>query len=123
MKRTVNRFPDELKKRIVEEYVTTCQTQRELMLKYNFRGMGSLSRWMRTFGISKPTQKEIDLQQQMKIEATQKTKRELELENRIQELEKDLDTERFRTKALNTMINIIERDLKIPVRKKFGTKQ
>lgn len=123
MKRTVNRFPDDLKKKVVEEQLTTCQTQRELMLKYNIRGMGTISRWRRTFGIFEPNQKEIDLQSQMRKEATQKTKRELELEARIQELENDLDTERFRTKALNTMINIIERDLKIPVRKKFGTKQ
>lgn len=122
MKNTVNRFPDELKKKAVEEFLTTCQSQREIMLKYNIRGMGSLSRWRRTFGISKPNQQEIDIQLIMNKEAN-KTKRELELEAKIQKLEKDLDTERFRTKALNKMIDIIERDLKIPVRKKSGTKQ
>lgn len=122
MKRTVNRFPDDLKKKVVEEFLTTCQTQREIMLKYNIRGMGTISKWRRTFGISKPNQQEIDLQLIMNKEAN-KTKRELELEAKIQELEKDLDTERFRTKALNKMIDIIERDLKIPVRKKSGTKQ
>lgn len=122
MKNTVNRFPDELKKKAVEEFLTTSQTQREIMLKYNIRGMGSLSRWRRTFGISKPNQQEIDIQLIMNKEAN-KTKRELELEAKIQKLEKDLDTERFRTKALNKMIDIIERDLKIPVRKKSGTKQ
>ncbi|MFA6951383.1 MAG: hypothetical protein WCQ70_11930 [Lentimicrobiaceae bacterium] len=122
MKRTVNRFPDDLKKKVVEEFLTTCQTQREIMLKYNIRGMGTISRWRRTFGISKPNQQEIELQLIMNKEAN-KTKRELELEAKIQELEKDLDTERFRTKALNKMIDIIEQDLKIPVRKKSGTKQ
>ncbi len=122
MKRTVNRFPDDLKKKVVEEFLTTCQTQREIMLKYNIRGMGTISKWRRTFGISKPNQQEIDIQLIMNKEAN-KTKRELELEAKIQELEKDLDTERFRTKALNKMIDIIERDLKIPVRKKSGTKQ
>jgi transposase-like protein len=122
MKNTANRFPDELKKKAVEEFLTTSQTQREIMLKYNIRGMGSLSRWRRTFGISEPNQQEIDIQLIMNKEAN-KTKRELELEAKIQELEKDLDTERFRTKALNKMIDIIERDLKIPVRKKSGTKQ
>ena len=122
MKNTANRFPDELKKKAVEEFLTTSQTQREIMLKYNIRGMGSLSRWRRTFGISEPNQQEIDIQLIMNNEAN-KTKRELELEAKIQKLEKDLDTERFRTKALNKMIDIIERDLKIPVRKKSGTKQ
>jgi len=122
MKRTVNRFPDDLKKKVVEEFLTTCQTQREIMLKYNIRGMGTISKWRRTFGISKPNQQEIELQLIMNKEAN-KTKRELELEAKIQKLEKDLDTERFRTKALNKMIDIIEQDLKIPVRKKSGTKQ
>jgi len=122
MKRTQDKFPDELKRKIVEEYVTTSQSQSDLIRKYNIRGRGSINYWMRTFEISKPTQQEIDLQLIMSKEAT-KTKRELELEAKIQELQKDLDTERFRTKALNKMIDIIERDLKIPVRKKSGTKQ
>ena len=122
MKRTQDKFPDELKRKIVEEYVTTSQSQSDLIRKYNIRGRGSINYWMRTFEISKPTQQEIDLQLIMSKEAN-KTKRELELEAKIQELQKDLDTERFRTKALNKMIDIIERDLKIPVRKKSGTKQ
>ncbi len=45
MKNTAKRFPDELKKKAVEEFLTTSQTQREIMLKYNIRGMGSLS-WL-----------------------------------------------------------------------------
>jgi transposase-like protein len=87
MKNTANRFPDELKKKAVEEFLTTSQTQREIMLKYNIRGMGSLSRWRRTFGISEPNQQEIDIQLIMNKEAN-KTKRELELEAKIQELRK-----------------------------------
>lgn len=92
------------------------------MQEYNFRENGAIKRWMLNFGISQPTQQQVDLQLQMSKEAN-KTKQELELETKIQELQKELDTERFRTKALNKMIDIIERDLKIPVRKKSGTKQ
>lgn len=122
MKRILNKHPDDLKRKIVEEYLTTDQSQEDLLFKYNIRGKSSISNWMRNFGISKPTQQVIDLQLLMNKEAN-KTKRESELEAKIKELEKDLDTERFKTKALNTMIDIIERDLKIPVRKKSGTKQ
>lgn len=123
MKRIENKIPDELKRKIVDEYLTSAKSQKELMRKYNIRTNGAIITWMRKFEISQPTQQEVELQIKMEQEANNKTKRELELEARIKELEKDLDMERFRTKALNTMINIIERDLKIPVRKKFGTKQ
>lgn len=122
MKRTQDKFSDDLKRKIVEEYVTTNQSQRDLIRKYNIRGNGSINYWMRTFDISKPTQQEIDIQLIMKKESN-KTKREQELEAENEQLKKDLETERFRTKALNKMIDIIERDLKIPVRKKPGTKQ
>jgi transposase len=122
MKRTQEKFSDDLKRKIVEEYVTTDQSQSDLMRKYKIRGNGSINYWMRTFEISKPTQQEIDIQLIMKKEAN-KSKRELELEAENEQLKKDLDTERFRLKVLNKMIDIIERDLKIPVRKKPGTKQ
>lgn len=123
MKRIVHKYPDELKLKVVEEYLASGKSQLEILKKHNIHGHCSIYRWMRKFGISQPTQQQVELQREMAKEATEKTKREIELEARIAELEKDLGTEQFRTKALNKMIDIIERDLKIPVRKKFGTKQ
>jgi len=52
-----------------------------------------------------------------------KSAKELELEYKISLLEKELDKEKLKTAALTTMIDIIERDLKIDVRKKHGAKQ
>ena len=52
-----------------------------------------------------------------------KSPRELELEHKIRLLEEELDKEKLKTAALTTMIDIIERDLKIDVRKKHGAKQ
>ena len=123
MNNIVNNYPDELKLKVIEEYLSTSKSQAELLRKYNIRGHSSIPKWMRKFGISQPSQQQVELQITMTQEATNKTKRELELETKVKQLEKELDIERFRTKALDTMINIIERDLKIPVRKKFGTKQ
>jgi hypothetical protein len=57
------------------------------------------------------------------IKEEDKTPRERKLEAKVKELEKALEQERLRTLALNTMINIAERDLKISIRKKHGTKQ
>lgn len=41
----------------------------------------------------------------------------------IAELKKQLGQERLHTKLLNAIIDIAERELKIPIRKKSGTKQ
>jgi hypothetical protein len=123
MIKSVNHLTDEQKLNILEEFRTTGMTQKEIRDKYNLKGHACILNWMRKFGFSQSTQIKVEQYRPMSKETTNKTTRELELEARIKELEKDLYTERFRTKALNTMINIIERDLKIPVRKKFGTKQ
>jgi capsule polysaccharide export protein KpsE/RkpR len=77
---------------------------------------------MRKFGTSQVTAEQINLQRTMSKEE-EKTPQERKLEAKIKELEKALEHERLRTLALNTMINIAERDLKISIRKKSGTKQ
>jgi hypothetical protein len=46
-----------------------------------------------------------------------------ELEKKIEVLEKQLEWEKFRSMALDTMINLAERELNIDIRKKPGTKQ
>lgn len=45
------------------------------------------------------------------------------LENRIQELEKQLELARMKNVALNSMIDIAEQDYKLEIRKKSGPKQ
>jgi len=52
-----------------------------------------------------------------------RTSKELEQEIKIKKLEEELKRAQFRTKALNTMIDIAERELKIDIRKKSGTKR
>ena len=46
-----------------------------------------------------------------------------ELEKKIEVLEKQLEWEKLRTLALDTLINVAERELNISIRKKPGTKQ
>lgn len=54
---------------------------------------------------------------------TLKTDREKLLEQKVRQLEKDLEFEKLRTRALDKMIDIAERDLNIAIRKKAGTRQ
>ena len=122
MKTKVNQFPDELKLQVVQEYLSTDQSQKELMLRYNIRGNNCITNWMRKFGLQAPSQQQIELQRTMAKEI-EKTAKEQELESRVQQLQKQLEYEKLRTLALNTMIDIAERDLKITIRKKSGAKQ
>ena len=122
MKTIVNKISDELQFQIVQEYLSTSVTQKELKEKYNFKGNNNINYWMRKFGLSKPSIEQIELHQAMEKEI-KKTSLELEQEIKIKKLEEELKREQFRTKALNTMIDIAERELKVDIRKKAGAKR
>jgi transposase-like protein len=122
MRRKVNHYTDEFKFMVVQEYLTTSISREELKKKHGIGGNDCIPNWMRKFGTSQVTAEQINLQRTMSKEE-EKTPQERKLEAKIKELEKALEHERLRTLALNTMINIAERDLKISIRKKSGTKQ
>jgi len=122
MRRKVNQFTDEFKFQVINEYLNTDISKEELKKKHGIRGNSSIYNWMRKFGGKNVTDEQISIQKTMSKEVD-KTPQERKLEAKIKELEKALEQERLRTLALNTMINIAERDLKISIRKKSGTKQ
>jgi len=57
------------------------------------------------------------------VKQIEQTPYERELEAKVKKLEQQLDYEQLRTLALDTMIDIAERDLKISIRKKSGAKR
>jgi transposase-like protein len=122
MKRKINRYPDELKLKVVQEYLQTGIGLEVLQKKYGISSNTSIYTWMRKFGLSTSGIEPSIINTSMKG-VTEKTAKEKELESKIKQLEKDLDYEKLRTHALDTMINIAERDLKITIRKKHGAKQ
>ena len=122
MKRKVNQYTDEFRLKVVTEYLETGISQKELRKKYGFRGNSSISTWMRKFGMKTPNENQLKLQRIMSKELP-KSPREVELEKKVQELENSLDKAQLRSLALDTMIDIAERELKISIRKKSGTKQ
>ena len=122
MKTKVNCFPDELKLKVVQEYMNSDVSQRELMQKFNIRGTNTIKKWMRKFDLQAPSEQEIELRRTM-AKQKEKTPYERELEAKVKKLEQQLDYEQLRTLALDTMIDIAERDLKISIRKKSGAKR
>jgi transposase-like protein len=122
MRVQVKQFTDDFKLKVVQEYLETSISGKDLMNKYQIRGHGCINNWIRKFGLTKPDQTQIDIQRTMKEESA-KTAKERVLELKVKQLEKELDNEKLRTLALNTMIDIAERDLHIPIRKKSGAKR
>ena len=122
MRKKVNKFTDDFKLQVVQEYLSTDISQEELKKKYNFGGNNNINRWMLKFGLSKPDEGQIQLHRAMRVEK-QKSSSEQELELKIKQLEEELKREQLKTLALNTMINIAERELKVDIRKKPGAKR
>jgi transposase-like protein len=109
MKRKMKHYPDELKLSIVQEYLNTNQSQAEMISKYRLGSKNSINKWMRTFGLHSPNEEAIKLDAVMHKES-QVSPEVQALENRIKALEKELSYEKLRGRALNTMIDIAERE-------------
>lgn len=122
MKKKVNHYTDEFKFKVVQEYLNTDAGFMEVKQKYGLKSNKSIPDWIRKFGLKTPVQSQNELQNAMK-EQIQRTPLERELELKVKKLEQELEHERLRTRALNMMIDIAERDLKIKVRKNSGAKQ
>ena len=122
MKTKVKKYTDDFKLMVVQDYLSTDISQSALKKKYNFGGNKNIYNWMRKFGLSKPSEDQKELHQVMAKEE-QKSALEQELELKIRKLEEELKREQLRTKALNVMIDIAERDLKVDIRKKSGAKR
>ena len=122
MKTKVKKYTDDFKLMVVQDYLSTDISQSALKKKYNFGGNKNIYNWMRKFEVSKPSEDQKELHQWMAKEQ-QKSVLEQELELKIRKLEEELKREQLRTKALNVMIDIAERDLKVDIRKKSGAKR
>lgn len=121
MKTKINRFPNDFKLNVVQEYLSTSASQKELMKKYKIRGHDTIKLWMRKFDLPLPSQQQIELQRIMSKEK-EKAPYERELEAKVKRLEQQLEDEKLRTLALSTMIDLAEKEFKIPIRKKSGAK-
>ena len=122
MKRTVNRFTDDLKHKVALEYLTTDQSIENLMNKYNIRGNSCITNWVRKFGFKRPTSSELEIRKRMS-ESKKRTDLEKEQALKISKLEELLKREKLKVKAFDTLIDIAEDKLKIDIRKKSGSNQ
>ena len=119
----------DIRKEAVREYLEEGIPYRALAEKYNV-SRSTINKWVLVHqGIHDipRSQKQItyDLQQKTLGKKSKQAvpEHQSELEKKIELLEKQLEWEKLRSFALDTMITVAERELNIDIRKKPGTKQ
>ena len=106
------------KEAVVSEYLLGGTTQAQLAAKYGV-GHSSVDRWIQKHRGRVP-QKRLPREGVLSPVMVKEVRDDLPEE--VQELRRQLEQEKLRNKLLTAIIDIAERDLKIPIRKKFGTK-
>lgn len=109
----VKYYSDEFKKSVVKAIILGEISQAGAMRKYGIGGSQTIPRWLAKYSDMVPKDEKHE-------NVGGKTKEELELE--IEQLKRQLEYEKLKSEAFDTMIKIAEREFKIPIRKKSGAK-
>jgi transposase len=115
----VGGFSDAFKLHIVEEIESGRLTQSEANRKYGILGHSTVSKWLRKYGTVKHGSPQRRSSTMMSKEAHEM----LRLQNEIKTLKTELDDARLKNVVLETFVDIAEKELGIPIRKKYGAKQ
>lgn len=125
-------FSIEERREIVNEYFSGNSSKTVLWKKHTGQDQehGQILRWMRQLGFNPDLRPSFRLGKKCSILPFQpslpvkeeKEQNPEELKKRIKELEKQLETARIKAEGYELMIEIAEKELQIPIRKKSGTK-
>lgn len=116
-------WTEEEKLQIVRVCLSRVIPLSEVMRRYGVGSFGTLYRWIDLYG-------DRILADELNVELVKKSLPESEpkspeesLSLRVKQLEKELREAQLKTALYEAMIDIAEKDLKIPIRKKFGPQQ
>ncbi len=120
----------DIKNQIIQEYLSKGCGFRQLAEKYGI-SRTTICKWVAIHqGIHNlpPTEKQVkystsSMNSSPKKDNTATDESTKELQQKIALLEKQLQFEKLRADALDTMINVAEQQLNISIRKKSGTQQ
>jgi transposase-like protein len=110
------KYTEAMKRHVVWEIERGRISQTEANRRYGILGHSTVLKWRRRYGkISTTTyaRKAMD-KQEMEL---------LRLQNEIKALKQELEDARFKNVVLETLVDVAERELQIPIRKKYGAKR
>jgi len=121
-------YPASFKQKMVAEYLQGGVSKASLEKKYKIQSKGVIIYWLREFGYSEIDKKSSSLGGFISSSLTTKKPRPEELDStqalqqRIKELESQLEDEQLRSDGFNRMIDHAEKELNIAIRKKSDTR-
>lgn len=125
-------YTDEERCMIIEEWLASNVKKRDIWEKYTGQKEehGHLTRWIRKLGYedlisfrSHTFRSNLNLMNKKKpVKESDISFENLQLKKRIEELEKQLKDAEMKAIAFSTMVDIAEKEFKIPIRKKSNTK-
>ncbi len=126
-------FTQTEKHQIIQEMLSNQCTKQEIWHKYTGEEEehGQLLRWMRALGYNigiKTRRPNVESnfvtmpEKKIKPDKENEDFENLQLKKRIAELEKQLKDAELKAIAFSTMVDIAEKEFKIPIRKKLNTK-
>jgi transposase len=110
-------LPIELKKKVAREIVSGKLSIEEAKKLYNIQNTYTLKAWCSKYSC------ELEGPQPAEMEKNKPPHQLPDDSDRIKELEKALEEAKLKIVGLQTMIDVAEKELKIDIRKKPGTKQ
>ncbi len=118
MKKKNKIYTEAEKLEILTLYAASGMSTRKFSEEYSL-GHCTISKWIANFASENVT---FDIDNIMS-KNPKKNYREIELEAENRRLKEALETEKLKSLAFNTMIDIAEEQFNIPIRKKAGAKQ
>jgi len=118
-------FDESFKRKVIEEYLSTRCTQAFLLDKYGIKFRGAIPTWMQKLGYTPGRivlQPNFDKQILIPLPKKKKNEKPQDLEERIRQLEQQLEDEKLRAEIYSRIIDKAEKELKISLRKKPNTK-
>jgi transposase-like protein len=119
MKEERKYFAPEFKLGIIREVLDGALSKEGARRKYGLKGKSPVLQWMRKFGLSTQTGLPPQALPMPKDPFTDRTA----LLKRIMELERALEDAQLRAEGYRKMIELAEQQLKVPIKKKWFTKQ
>jgi transposase-like protein len=112
-------FTEAFKRHVVGEVETGRISQSEARRRYGILGHSTILKWCRKYG-KLPSHRGM---RKGSIRMDEKEIELLRLRNENKALKQELEDARFKTVVLETLVDVAERELGIPIRKKYGAKR
>ena len=109
-------YSESFKIHLVEEVESERLTQAEAMRKYDILGHSTVLKWRRRYGRLQGSYRKVR-------HMSEKEHETMRLDNEIKALKQELDGARLKNVVLETLVDVAEKELGIPIRKKYGARR